>query len=156
METCRRKNHCTLLYKILNGEYVLADLKTPATEEQVEQKESKIAEYEKREYLAQHIILSTTSTHLGAKIKDLTSANDMWKIVVADTTMKSTLYLINAEDQLSKMKLAKNNDAKAHLSELQKHFKMMVQHHDNLIKMGSSMSNNCFNTLIMSSLPESY
>ena len=39
-------------YEILNGEYVLADLKTHATEEQVEQKESKIAEYEKREYLA--------------------------------------------------------------------------------------------------------
>ena len=143
-------------YKILNGEYVLADLKTPATEEQVEQKESKIAKYKKREYLAQHIILSTTSTCLGAKIKDLTSANNMWKIVVADTMTKSTLYLIDAEDQLSKMKLAKNNDAKAHLSELQKHFEMMVQHHDNLIKMGSSMSNNCFNILIMSSLPESY
>ena len=62
------------LYEILNGEYVLADLKTPAMEEQVEQKGSKIAEYEKREYLAQHIILSTTSTCLGEKIKDLTSA----------------------------------------------------------------------------------
>ena len=78
-------------YKIFNGEYVLADLKTPATEEQVEQKESKIAEYGKREYLAQHIIPSTTLTHLGAKIMDLTSANDMWKIVVADAMMKSTI-----------------------------------------------------------------
>ena len=54
------------------------------------------------------------------------------------------------------MKLAENNDARAHLSELQKHFKMMVQFCDNLIKMGSSMSDNCLNTLIMSSLPESY
>ena len=64
-------------YTILNGEYVLSDLKTPATEEQIESKESKITEYEKREYLAQHIILSTTSTCLGAKIKDLTSAAEM-------------------------------------------------------------------------------
>src|SRR5271170_6725275 len=141
-------------YAILNGEYVLADLKTPAMEEQVEQRESKITEYEKREYLAQHIILSTTLTCLGAKIKDLTTANEMWNIVIADATMKSTLYLIDAEDQLSKMKLAENNDAKAHLLELQKHFKTMVQHRDNLIKMGSSISNNCFNILIMSSLPE--
>ena len=78
----------------------------------------------------------------------------MWKIVVANAMTKSTLY--HAEDQLSKMKLAENNDAKAHLSELQKHFETMVQHRDNLIKMGSSMSDNCFNTLIMSSLPESY
>ena len=90
------------------------------------------------------------------KYKGSDISNNMWKIVVADTTMKSTLYLINAEDQLSKMKLAKNNDAKAHLSELQKHFETMIQCCDNLIKMGSSMSDNCFNTLIMSSLPESY
>ena len=109
-------------YAILNGEYVLSDLKTPATEEQIESKESKITEYEKREYLAQHIILSTTLTCLGAKIKDLTSAAEMWKIVVADATTKSTLYLIDAEDQLSKMKLAETEDAKTHLSELQKHF----------------------------------
>ena len=125
--------------KILNGEYVLADLKTPATEKQVEQKESKIAGYEKREYLAQHIILSTTSTCLGAMIKDLTSANNMWKIVVADAMTKSTLYLIDAEDQLSKMKLAKNNDAKAHLSELQKHFKTMY----NIVKILLKWDHQC-------------
>src|SRR5271156_3695255 len=110
------------LYNILNGEYVLSDLKTPAMEEQIESKESKITEYEKKEYLAQHIILSTTSTRLGAKIKDLNLAHEMWKIVVADATTKSTLYLIDAEDQLSKMKLAETEDAKTHLSELQKHF----------------------------------
>src|SRR5271154_743150 len=143
-------------YDILNGLYVLADLKTPAMEEQVEQRESKITEYEKREYLAQHIILSTTSTRLGAKIKDLTSAKDMWTIVEADATTKSTLYLIDAEDQLAKMKLAETEDPKTHLSELQKHFETMVQRRDNLIKMGSSMSDTRFNTLIMSSLPESY
>jgi hypothetical protein len=82
-------------YEILNGSYVLSDLKTLATEEQIEHRESRITEYEKREYLAQHIILSTTSTCLGAKIKELTSAEEMWKIVVADTMTKSTLYLID-------------------------------------------------------------
>ena len=67
------------LFTVKDGVHVLADLKTPATDEQIEAKESRITEFEKWEYLAQHIILSTTSTHLGAKIKDLTSAEDMWK-----------------------------------------------------------------------------
>ena len=39
---------------------VLADGKTPAMDEQIESKEVKLIEYEKWEYLAQHIILSTT------------------------------------------------------------------------------------------------
>jgi len=82
---------------------------TSATEEQIESKESKISDFEKREYLAQHIILSTTSIHLGAKIKDLNSAKEMWKVVKANTTTKSTLYLLDTEDQLSSMKLADND-----------------------------------------------
>ena len=48
-------------YPITSGVAVLSDGKTPATEEQLELKESKIIEFEKREYLAQHIILLTTS-----------------------------------------------------------------------------------------------
>ena len=64
-------------YAVVEDVMVIADRKTPATEEQIEAKESKIIEFEKREYLAQHIILSTTLTRVGAKIKDLTSAEDM-------------------------------------------------------------------------------
>ena len=58
-------------YALVNGEPVLADGKTQATEDQIESKETKIADFEKKEYLAQHIILSTTSTRLGVKIKNL-------------------------------------------------------------------------------------
>jgi len=83
-------------YTVVNGEYFLSDLKTPATEEQIESKEMKLVDFEKKEYLAQHIILSTTSVHLGSKIKDLTSAKDMWEVVKADATTKSTLYLLDA------------------------------------------------------------
>ena len=46
---------------------MLADGKTPATEDQIEAKETKIIEFEKQEYLAQHILMSTTSMHLGSK-----------------------------------------------------------------------------------------
>ena len=68
---------------------MLSDGKSPATEEQLEVKEARIIEYEKREYLAQHIILSTTSIRLGGKIKALNTAEAMWKVVKADATTKS-------------------------------------------------------------------
>jgi hypothetical protein len=48
-------------YALLAGVPVLADGKTPATEDQIESKEDKITNFDKKEYLAQHIILSTTS-----------------------------------------------------------------------------------------------
>jgi hypothetical protein len=59
------------------GVPVLADGKTPASEDLIEAKETKIQEFEKKEYLAQHVILSTTSTHLGSKIKNLDKASKM-------------------------------------------------------------------------------
>src|ERR1700678_3350939 len=52
-------------FAVSNGIPMLADGKTPANEDQIENKESKIIEFEKREYLARHILMSTTSTHLG-------------------------------------------------------------------------------------------
>jgi hypothetical protein len=135
---------------------VLSDAKTPALEEQVEVKETRIIEFDKQEYLAQHVILSTTSTRLGVKIKDMKSVKEMWDAVKFDATTKSTLYLLDAEDQLVSMKLSDNDDPKTHLAELKQHFQLMLQRHDNLIKMGSTLSNSRFNTIIMSSLPESY
>ena len=54
-------------YVLVNNIVILSDGKTPATEEQIEARETRIIKFDKREYLAQHIILSTTSTRLGAK-----------------------------------------------------------------------------------------
>ena len=143
-------------YALDSGVPVLADGQTPASEDQIEARESKIVDYDKREYLAQHVILSTTSTRLGSKIKNLKTAKEMWDMVKADATTQSTLFLLNAEDQLASMKLADNTDPKTHLSELKDHFQLMMHRHDNLLKMGSTLSDSCFNTIIMSSLPESY
>ena len=119
---------------------VLADGKTEAMDEQIEVKEIRISEFEKKEYLAQHIILSTTSIQLGAMIKDLDTAKAMWKIVKADATTKSTLYLLDAEDQLSSMKINENEDLKIHLTELKAHFQLMLQHQDNITQIGSTIS----------------
>ena len=143
-------------YVVADGIPVLADGKTTATEEQLESKEVKLIEYEKREYHAQHIILLTTSVRLGAKIKDLNLAEAMWKQVKLDATLKSTLYLLDAEDQLTSMKLLDNEDLKAHLTELKQHFQVMLQRRNNLVQMGSTLSDTRFNIIIMSSLPELY
>src|SRR6202161_3912155 len=143
-------------YIVADGTPVLSDGKTPATDEQLEVKEVRIIEFEKKEYLAQHIILSTTSIRLGVKIKALNTAEAMWKAVKADVTMKSTLYILDAEDQLSTMKINDDEDPKTHLVELKAHFQLMTQCRDNLIQMGSTLSETRFNTIIMSSLPESY
>ena len=143
-------------YALLADVAVIADRKTPATEEQIEAKEAKIQEFEKREYMAQHVILSTTSTRLGLKIKSLKTAKEMWDAVSADATTKSSLYLLDAEDQLASMKLAENEDSKAHLAEMKLHFQLMLQRRENLTKMGSELSDTRFNTIIMSSLLESY
>ena len=124
-----------VLYAMSNGVPMLADGKTPATEDQIETKESKVIEFEKREYLAQHIILSTTSTCLGTKIKGLLTAEAMWKEVKDNAMSKSTLYLLNTEDQLASMKLADNDDLKTHLEELKQHFQTMLQYQDNLLKI---------------------
>ena len=142
-------------YTLDAGIPVLADGRTPASEEQIEARETKIVDYDKWEYLAQHIILSTTLTRLGLKIKNLKTAMEMWDMVKADATTKSTFFLLDAEDQLASMKLADNTDPKTHLSELRDHFQLMMHQHNNLLKMGSTLSNSCFNTIIMSSLPES-
>ena len=104
----------------------------------------------------QHVILSTTLTHLGVKIKDQKMAKEMWDIVKTDATMKSTLYLLDAEDDLASMKLGDTEDLKTHLAELKEHFQLMVQQCTNLIAMGSVLSDSDYQTIIMHSLFESY
>ena len=54
-------------YAVVARVPVLTDGTTQATNDQVKLKESKIVDYDKKEYLAQHIILSTTSTWLGIR-----------------------------------------------------------------------------------------
>ena len=156
METLEGTATAPVPFILSDGVPMLADGKTKATEDQIELKESKILEFEKREYLACHILMSTTSLCLLTKIKSLLMAEDMWKAVKDDATSKSTLFILDAEDQLSSMKLAKNNNPKAHLAKLTNHFWLMLEHHDNLIKMGSVMSETRFTIIIMSSLPASY
>jgi hypothetical protein len=90
-------------YVIVSGIPVSAGGMMAAMEDQIEARETGIIDFDKQEYLAQHIILSTTSTCLGVKIKNLKSAKELWEKVKEDATTKSTLFLIEAEDQLTNM-----------------------------------------------------
>ena len=67
----------------------------------------------------------------------------MWDVVKTDATLKSTLYILDTEDQLSSMKLEDNEDPATHLSKLKQHFQLMLQQHENLMKMGSEISKTC-------------
>ena len=109
-------------FAVSNGIPMLNDGKMPAMENQIESKKVKILEFKKREYLAKHILMSTTLTQLANKIKALPTAEDMWKVVKEDATSKSTLYLLDTKDQLSSIKLPENGNPKTHLSELKAHF----------------------------------
>ena len=100
--------------------------------------------HKKHKYLVQHVILSTTSTHLGVKIKDLKTAKEMWDAVKSDATMKSTLYLLDTEDELESMKLSDNDNPKPHLAKLKAHFQLTTQCQNNLIQMGSVLSDTCY------------
>ena len=106
---------------------VLADGTTQASDDQVESKELKIVDYDKKEYLAQHVILSTTSMQLRIKLKSLKTTKEMWDIVKTDAMSKSTLYILDAEDQLSSMKLKDNEDPATHHSKLKQHIQLMLQ-----------------------------
>ena len=64
-------------YAVVAGALVLADGTTPASDDQVESKELKITDHDKKEYLVKHIILSTTSTWLGIKLKSLKTTKEM-------------------------------------------------------------------------------
>jgi hypothetical protein len=59
----------------------------------------------------------------------------MWEVVTADTTTKSTLYLIDVEDQLATMQCHDDPDAKTHYADLQGHFELMARRHENLLSM---------------------
>ena len=115
------------LYALVTRVPILVDGTTQATEDQIEAREMKIINYDKHEYLAQHIILSRTSTRLGNKIKNLKTSHDMWDVVKVDATTKSTLFLLDAEDQLASMKLAENDNPKVYLMEVKQHFQLMGQ-----------------------------
>jgi len=86
----------------------------PATDEQLEAKEKRLSDHKQKEYLAQHLILSSTSPRLSQKILHETTAKAMWDAVKLDATTKSSLHRIDI------------------LSEVRNHFEKMTQLREHL------------------------
>ena len=106
-------------------------------------------EYEQKEYLTWHIILTTVSPRLFATIKDKTLSTDMWITVKADATAKTELHQIDTRRQLHQKKCGESDNMKAHLEEL-------INLRGKLIRMGMTVEDAEFCTIILSSLPLSH
>jgi hypothetical protein len=87
-------------YAIVNRVLVTSDGKTPATEDQIKACKMWIIDFNKREYLTQRVILSTTSMCLGAKIKDLPKGGVLFILVIRPPKNSNLFGLAN---QASKM-----------------------------------------------------
>jgi len=72
--------------------------------------------------------------------RGLTTAKEMWDVVKAEAMTKSTLNILNAEEQLANMKLYDDEDSQTHLSEIKNHFEIMLRRCNNLISIGSTIS----------------
>jgi hypothetical protein len=104
---------------------------TAATEDEIDTAEKKMDDYEKNEAYAKHIILSSTSPCLSSKIKNEFTAKIMWDAVVTDVKNKSTLQQLDLVELLQNMRLDEGSNATTHLAEMETHFCIMEERHDN-------------------------
>ena len=121
---------------------------TPATDEQIEAKEKRLEEYEQKEYTARHILLTTVSKRLAAKLRGK-NAHEMWKTVKADATDKSDFYKVDARRRLADMRCDEDGDVRAHTNAL-------VALRDELAGMGAMVTDEEFSSTILGSLPMTY
>jgi len=133
-----------------------ADPKVAAMETEIESVEKKIDNYEQNEAHAKHIILSTTLSHLSSKMKGFATAKEMWDVVKANVSNKSTLQQIDILEQLQEMHCSENANADAHLLEITEHFHLMEEHNDQLTTMGSPVGEGGFLALVLKSVLASY
>src|SRR5271170_7891846 len=126
------------MYNLVGGVYVTTDGITPASEDQIETREEKIIDYEKRSNLAEYMILTSVSSRLGSLIQNLKSAKEMWEKVKEDCTNKSTIHVIDAEAQFAAMRCSDNSDPTTHVSEMKAHLELMEKRFQNLNAIGST------------------
>ena len=142
--TARKPVPYTEINKVL-----MVDATTPATEDQIDAKERRLEEYDQKEYLARHILLTSISPRLLASIKTLETSALMWNAIKADATSKTELHQIDTLKRLHQKKCSENDSVKTHLEEL-------VDLRDKLAGMGAPVGDKDFRTIILASLPLSY
>jgi gag-polypeptide of LTR copia-type len=118
-----------------------------ATDEQIEAREKKIDEYNQREYMAKHILLSSVSQRVASLIRDRSAAG-MWKTIMDDATDKSDIHITQVKRKLHEAKCEGNpGTVRSHLNNL-------TELHDELLGMGQAVDD--FTSIIINSMPPSY
>jgi hypothetical protein len=135
-------------YLSING-VIMRDKDNIATDDEIDAKERKFEEYEQKEYMAQHVILSTISLRLSSTVKSKSNAKEMWDAVKLDATSKSKMHQVDTRRRLQQIQCDEDGDVRTHLIE-------MVKLRDELTAMGCSIDEAEFTTIILGSLPVSY
>ena len=76
-------------------------------------------------------------------------------MVKADATSTATIPILDAESQLSSMKLQEDEDPETHLVEMKEYSQAVVQNHKNFMEMALELPDARINALVTSSPPES-
>src|SRR3984893_5067785 len=136
-----------IAYPEVNG-VLMKKLGVEATDDELEEKEKRLDEYEQKEYGAQHVMLTTVSPRLATLIKSK-PANEMWTAIHNDATKKSQLHKVDTRRRLQSMLCDENGDIKAHLN-------AMTKLREELEGIGTSVLDEDFGTMLLTSLPPSY
>ena len=142
---------------IVNGVFIKAGtIDKPATDEEIENAETKMDMYEPNEPLGKHILMSSILPHLCSKIKLLKTPNEMWVIICVDVKNKSTQQKMDVKCLFEAMKLTKNADTATHVSEMEAHFCLMQEIFDELATIRDPVGARTYFQTALKSVPESY
>jgi len=131
------------------GTPVLADGKTEASEDQIEAREKRIETFNKRQFLAKHMLLTSVSPRLSTLIMPLKTAKEMWDEIKKDATKKSKLCQVDTRRRLQESRCEEGDDMPTHLNKL-------VHLRNELDGMGASIPDEDFTTILLGSFPPSY
>ena len=142
---------------VANGKFMKpGTIDKPATEEEIENAETKMDMYKENEAMCKHILMSSVSPRLCSKIKSLVTPNSMWVDICTDVKNKSTLQKLDVRWLLEAMMLTKNSDTAAHVLEMEAHFCLMQERVDGLAMIGDPVNARTHFQIALKSIPESY
>ena len=119
-----------------------------ATDEEIDAKEARIAEYERKEYMAQHILKSTLPIRLVALTRSK-NASSIWTAIKDDATKRDVVYQVEIRRKMLALRCDDGSDMKAHLTKLS-------ELKDELLTIGSKITDEEYTEIIILSVPPSF
>src|SRR5271154_4711869 len=119
-----------------------------ATEADVEAQEEKLDEFERKEYLAQHILKSTISARLSA-LAQSKNALEIWKLVEENATKRDVVQHVEVRRKMMALQYQEDSNMNAHLRKL-------ADLKDELIMIQSKMTDEEYMEIIILSIPNSF